>query len=289
MNQRHRDLNTNELEKLMAAAGPWLEKHGNKLIYAVCAAMLAFAAYYYWAKSSAVERSAGWGEFITASEPEDYANIASRFKGTPPGKWALLTQANENLQSGLRLSFSDREGAVSDLKSAQEKFKELLDDRKLTPDLEERALFGLARSLESLAGDDTSKAVEAYETLIKRFPSSIFKTIAEEQIETLKANDGQRFYAWFVEQDPKPTKPSTPFDNLPPGHPPVDPGSLITLPPTPDMLKLPEGSAPVFPEGLSRPDSENAIPPAPPKAIDSGADPETDTPEGTAPPLPENP
>lgn len=278
MNQRHRDLKTNELEKLVSSAGPWLEQHGNKLIYTACAAMLAFALYYYVTQSSAVQKSAGWSEFMAASEPDDFANIASRFKGTPPGQWALLAQANQHLEAGIRASFSDREGALSDLESAQEKFQELLKDPKLSPELEERALFGQARCLESLAGQDTSTPVEAYQALLKKYPDSIFKKVADAQIAALQADEGQEFYAWFVAQNPKPTKPGTPFDGLPGGHPPVDPGSFIRLPETPEMLKLPEESAPAFPEGLNEPGSEGSFPPPPSKPVDS---------EGTAPPLPE--
>ena len=125
-------------------------------------------------------------------------------KAAPPVNGLLLAQANRSLEDGIRGSFSDRQGAIDSLEDAEKKYRELLQETEISPELEERSLFGLARCLESLVGKDTSKPVEAYEALLKKYPDSIFKKVAEEQISKLKANEGQEFYAWFQAQDPKP-------------------------------------------------------------------------------------
>ena len=85
----------------------------------------------------------------------------------------------------------------------------------------------------------------------------------------------------FRRRIPSRTEPTTPLGGLPAGHPDINPGDLVPpLPEIPDLLKLPEGSAPAFPEGLNESGTGSSIPPAPPEPVDG---------EGTAPPLPETP
>lgn len=270
MNQHQRDLKTNELEKLAAQAAPVIEKYKEAIIYSICALMLAFSAWYYMTQTSQTANSAGWSKLISADDVDEYGTVASQHKGEAPGQWALLNEATILLNQGIRGSFTDREGAVSDLTAAEEKYRELLNQKGLPDSLEERALFGLARCLETLSGKETDDAIKAYQTFLDRFPDSIYKPVVEEQIEALSEEDGKKFYAWFQSQNPKPSDPAKPSDGQPPGHSPVDPGSLIQLPETPSMLKLPGGSAPAFPEGLESP-AGDGLPEAPPLPDNGGS------------------
>ncbi|MBD3672613.1 MAG: tetratricopeptide repeat protein [Planctomycetaceae bacterium] len=282
MNQHQRDLKTNELEKLASQVAPFFEKYKEVMIYAVCALMLAFSAWYYVTQTSQTANSAGWSKLITANDVDDYGTVASQHKGEAPGQWALLNEADLLLNQGVRGSFTDREGAVSDLNAAEEKYRELLNQSGMPAPLEERALFGLARCLETLSGKDTDDAVKAYQTFLERFPDSIYASFVETQIKSLQEEETQEFYAWFKNQNPKPSDLPQPTDGLPAGHPSVNPESLIQLPDTPSMLKLPGDAAPAFPEGLDESPEGDGLPEAPPL-------PEQNSSSGTAPAFPELP
>jgi tetratricopeptide (TPR) repeat protein len=282
MNQHRRDLNTNELEKIAAKAKPFLEEHLNKIIYAVCGILLVATLYFTWDKSWSGGDPAGWEEFLSATRTgtaEDFGKVAEKYPDKPVGQWALLNEAELYLNQGIRASFTDRKGAVSDLEASREKFEKLLSFNSLPPRVEERALYGLSRCLESTSGDDTDRAIKSYDEFLRRFPDSPFASRAKNQIEILKSEEGKEFYAWFAKQDPKPEDRKLPNDGLPPGHPSIDPATLIRLPNLPDGLKLPDDDGP---KGTAAdfPDDENGIPAPPPL-------PEDDKPTGTAPPVPE--
>jgi len=286
MNQQQRDLKTNELERLVTQVVPVLDRHKEKLIYGLCAILLAFSAWYYLTRTAKNARSAGWSKFITADDSDEYGTVASQHAGEAPGQWALLNEAEILLNQGVQGMFTDREGALEDLKAAEENYGELLSETGLPAPVKERCLFGLARCREALSDGDTSEAVEAYEELLEQFPNTVYADIANEQIATLKDQQTQEFYAWFSEQSPTPEDPEKPSDGgLPPGHPDVEPGSLIRLPETPSMLKLPnEQTAPKLPEGLDTDDKPGSLIPDPPALPD-----EEEGPTGTAPPLPDLP
>jgi hypothetical protein len=287
MNQHRRDLNTNELEKIALKAKPFLEQHQNTIVYAVCAVLLVSAFVFYLSRSWGAGDPVGWDEFIQAvhgNSPDGFGQVAEKYPNRTVGQWALLGEAEIYLAQGVRSSFTDRKGALSDLKAAREKFETLLAMSHLPTNVKERGLFGLSRCLETISDGDNEQAIKAYEAFLREFPDSTYAAIAEHQIRLLKSEEGKSFYAWFAQQDPKPEDRPRPSDGLPPGHPGVDPGSLIQLPDLPDALKLPEaegprGSAPDFPDTDS-PEGA-ATRPLPPPLPDENA------PSGTAPPIPE--
>ena len=283
MNQHRRDLNTNELEKIVTKATPFLEEHGNKLIYGMCAALLIFAVCFYLFKTNTNTESAGWAAFVNSSmtnSAEDFSKVANKYGKEDVGSWALLNQAELTLNQGVRTTFSDREGAISDLKDAQEKFESLLKKPNLPDKVEERGLFGLARTLETLWDGTGDQPIKAYQEFEKRFPDSVYAPIAKERVESLSSPEGKQFYVWFQKQDPKPADRRTPQDGFQGQQPGVDPGSLIGLPPVPEMLQLPEATSPAFPDDPAGATDSSATPDAPPL-------PEEAEKTGTAPPLPE--
>ncbi|HSG69656.1 MAG TPA: tetratricopeptide repeat protein, partial [Planctomycetaceae bacterium] len=182
MNQHRRDLNTNELEKIAVKAKPFLEEHLNKIIYAVCGLLLVVTLIVTWNRSWSGGDPVGWEEFLKASQtgsPEGYGKVAEKYPNKPVGQWALLNEAELYLSQGVRSSFTDRKGAVSDLEASRKKFEELLSFNSLPPRVEERALYGLSRCLESTSGGDTGKAVKAYEEFLRKFPDSAFAATAK--------------------------------------------------------------------------------------------------------------
>lgn len=280
MNQHRRELNTNELEKLANKVTPFFEKYGSLLIYGACALLIAVSVAIFFLRTSSRSSEAGWRAYLQASTPEEYGKVADKYRDSDIGHLARANEAEMYLSQAQPAMFRDRAGAISDLKKARDSFEQLLKQGRLSPDVEERAQFGLARCLETLCDGDTAQAIAAYEAFLSKFKDSHYAETAKERINALKSEEVQQFYAWFSKQDPKPEDIPSPRDGLPPGHPSVDPGSLLFLPEIPDMLKLPEptGTAPAFPTLPSDDDSKSS-PDAPPLPQDA-------TPKGTAPPLP---
>jgi hypothetical protein len=70
-------------------------------------------------------------------------------------------------------------------------------ERRAPQEIRERALIGLARTLESMSDGSEDDAIKAYETFVKEFPKSEYQADAQSRIGILKSGHGQEFYAWF--------------------------------------------------------------------------------------------
>ena len=261
--ERHR-LQEHDLQKLTAHAGEYWHRYGNYVLIGFLALCLVIAAAIYFLNFSDAQASAGWGEFRASGTAEDFENIAEDYSGTVVGAWARLQQAERHLQSGIRLLFTDRPAARDDLTQAREAFDEVLANQSAPPQVRERALYGLARSLEALAGvqgDEGEKpaatldeAIAAYEQLLKEFERTLYRPAAEERIADLKKQSTQQFYAWFQQQNPRPGDRRLPQDGLPGGHPPLGdlfpgmPGDDVAPPrPPADGTELPGPFSPTPP------------------------------------------
>lgn len=278
MKSEHRhELQTNDLSRAMANVAPFLEEYGNRILLGIVAVCLIAGAAIWWARSSNASAAMGWTELVAARTAEDFGNIADAYAGTEVGHWARLQAAESYLFQGIRLSFTDRAAAVSDLKQAEEGFQQLLDAQGVPDVVRERALIGMARTLETRSGQDTQPAIAAYEKLIEEFPNSVYRAEVEERISALKTGSTQEFYAWFQKQNPRPEDRQTPRDgmsigDLPPGHPTVDPLSLPEIP-----ERLIPGDAAESPAPVE--DSE-----APPTESTGAALPALPAPEQSSPP-----
>jgi len=277
--ERH-ELQTNELDKLMKRATPFFEQYGSKILLGLCAAVLVLSVGVYMVRSSTAGKSAGWTDLYSARSPEDFANVADDYEGTDVGAWARLQESESYLRSGVRLAFTDRAAGNSDLNQAKEGFQKLLSDSSVPPVVRERALFGMARSLESTSGSDTAKAVAAYEKFASEFPDSLYAPSAKKRKDVLETGGAKEFYAWFQEQTPEPSDRGGPMDGFPGGQFPFGNGSStdlpITLPPIPEGLKLPEEpeseiSFPA-PDAVEKEGNGSAPPPPKPESADSEKD-----------------
>ena len=259
MNQHRRDLNTNELEKLAGKMAPFFEKYGNQLLYGAAAAILAFGVIFYFVTSSQSAEKEAWEAFNAARTAADFGKVAESYRDKPVADWARLNEAEQYVDQGVQGMFKDREGAVSDLETAQEHFETLVNKSGLPEIVEMRAQLGLARCVESLSDGDTSQAVDAYKKFLEKFPDTAYDAFAKERIKVLESDAGKEFYAWFSQQNPTPDDIKRPLDGssgLPGGHPPVDPGDFVFLPEIPDILQLPDdvsGAAPEFPDDAGGP------------------------------------
>ena len=262
--ERHQLL-TNDLGVVTTKTAGFLERHSGTTIAVACGTLLVAAIGFWWTAGSVADNSAGWALLDSAKNIDDFGNIVDKFKGKPPAQWAQLQIAEKNLQSALPLMFSNRELALTDLKSAREGFDALVQDKTVQSTIRERSLWGLALCLESGCDGDTSKPIAAFNHLLEEFPSSIFKPVAEQRLAALKQKDAADFYAWFSKETPKP--------------PEVRPRDFKT-----DGVELP---APANPADEKDDDTEKA--PASPKAEEkeektpAATDPAPATPEPAKP------
>lgn len=267
--ERHR-LQETELEKWGRHAHSFWEtflKDYAKIALAAVLVVCVIAGVLTWYfVSSANEKAERWNEVITASFDQDpsqslvqLSDAASNFPDHPAGQWAALLQAEGALSEGIRLTRTNRPAAVEELLRARDSFANLANAESEI--LQERRAFGMARTLEALAGVDVSKddkgqnvkgveeALTKYDEFVTQYPTSIFVPLAESRIKALKDPQTQDFYAWYRDQYPRPEDRPEPKDGfsppgggsgLPAGHPPISPGGSPLSP----------GGAPPFPPGL---------------------------------------
>ena len=307
--ERHQ-LHTNDLEALANRAAPFFEQYGTQLVGGLCAVLILGAGIIWWNRSSSAENAAGWDavsahlteDYVAgAAAAESYAAVADRYPGGAVAAWARTKEGEKHLNSGLRLAFTDRESAISDLKQARRAYSDVLQNPQATTAIRETASYGLAVTLESLAGmplDEgetvtAEQAAEAYQKLLGEFPESVYQPVASRRIEVLRSGGGKEFYAWFGSQTPKPTDRPVPGDmggglpgGMPSGHPDID---SMPLPEIPADLQLP-GGADAAGEGagtgpaLSVPGDNPAAPFPSPGATgdDAPQKPKTDKPDASS-------
>lgn len=212
----------NALPSTQSPLVKWLDQYGNAATIVACVAMIGGAIWYSYSRTSTSRREAAWAQYNQARTAEDFGNIADVFPNTEVGVWARLSEGERLLESASSLMFTDRAAALGDLKKSEEAFRKVLGMSAAPVGTRERAAWGLAQVTETQSDGDTTKAIEAYQALLREFPQSIYKAAAEERIEALKSPEAREFYAWFHKEQPKPADRAKPNDGLPPGHPPID-------------------------------------------------------------------
>jgi tetratricopeptide (TPR) repeat protein len=212
MKSEHRhELAENDLSKLITRGLQKIEPYHNYILAGMLVITVAVLSVVMLTRSSSAERSAGFAELVTCKTADDYLNVAEQFDGEVSGNWARLRAGEEFLHEGIRLSVSDRTQSTDRLEEAQECFDKLLQNKSVGSQVREKALYGMAMTLESL-GEDTEKAISAYQALIDEFSDSRYRPMAEDRIDVLKTGRAQQFYAWFEAQHPSPEDRPLPRD-----------------------------------------------------------------------------
>ncbi|HUQ71005.1 MAG TPA: hypothetical protein VM165_15870 [Planctomycetaceae bacterium] len=234
MDSQHRhQLQQNDLGQIALHAKPWLEQHGAKLIAAIVGVVIVVVATSVWLNSQTEARSEAWTKLSTARSVDEYGKVVDEFPGSLAAAWAALRMGELNLESGVAALFADRELALKDLETAKKEFDQVLNAKVELPDnVRERAMFGQAHCLESLCDGDTGPVIDAYQALLTRFPTSIYKTQVETRIKELQAPGAKEFYAWFHKQTPKPAALPRPQDgSAKPGASTTPGGDPFAFPP----------------------------------------------------------
>jgi hypothetical protein len=212
MKSQHRhDLQTNELgkvaDKVATSFGGFFELHGNRIMIGFCVVSLAAAGLIYKYKLDQAHEAAAWRDLSKASRAEDYAGVWERNPGTIAARWARVHEGESRLEEGVQLLFTNLESGMNELKLAREALQRVIDEQATPPEIRERAVFSLARCLESMSNGTESDAVKTYQMLLREFPESIYKKSAENRIAALNTGSGQEFYSWFATYPrPKPAE-----------------------------------------------------------------------------------
>lgn len=214
MDSHHRhELQQNDLGKITNQALPFFEKYGMQLAIGLAAIAVIVIGGAWWYSESSVTTADSWTLLDYAvhkntPSADDFANVVDKHPGTTAAAWAKLKEAEDYLKSGMAAAFTNRDASQADLKKAQDAFQKLeAGGPGISPDIRERALFGLARCLESTSDGNTEDAIKAYSRLSTDFPQGMFKGIAQDRIKTLESADAKAFYAWFHQQKPEPKDP----------------------------------------------------------------------------------
>ena len=201
--ERHQLL-SNDLEAVTTKTVGVLERHAATIAAVVCGVLLVAAVGFWWTQSAESENAAGWTMLGAARDAQELDNVVGKFKGTPPAQWAKLRIAEKTLQDAIPLMFTNRELALTDLKSASGDFETLAKEKGINSSIRERALWGFAQCLEVSCDGDTARPIAAYAQLVADYPETIFKAVAEERMISLKKSGAADFYKWFAKEAPKP-------------------------------------------------------------------------------------
>lgn len=259
MDSEHRhQLQQNDLAQASMKMANFFEVHGTKIVGAIAVLVVAAIIWAVWANSANDSQVEAWTALSTAiqsNEPsaETFGSVADRFSDSPAGAWARLQEAELAYETGLPLMFRDREAGTTDLERAEKAFQQVLDNSSASATARERALFGLAKTKESLCTGDTEPVIAVYRKLLQEFPTTIYKTYADERIKALETDGAKAFYAWWGEQKPRPSSLPRPADG---GAAPAATGN-----PFGEDLELPAPAPAEKPaEAPAQPEGEAATP-----------------------------
>lgn len=229
--EHRRELHANELEKLATALGKFFEQHGKKVLAGLAgAAVIAGVAYFVvsrWGRGEerateqlnlvflpVKDRSAAGPLRIPQPSAESFLSIADNpdWANSTLSVLARLRGAELELQEALELYFTDRRAGQSELKKVQENFQQILQHEDLPNWVRERTLYGLAVTTESLSDGETAAAITAYRKLLKEFPDTPFKEVAEQRIRALHWEPVKEFYAFLATEERRPADRPSPTD-----------------------------------------------------------------------------
>lgn len=210
---------SNDLQRWLFHFRQTVDKNINTIILAVVAATIAIVAFQVVTRSAAAKKAAQWSEYHACQSADEYKKVAEKFPNTPVEHWARLESARRYIQLGVSQSMTNRAGSDENLNSGKAQLEKLLNDAGTPPEVREHALSQLAVCLEALCDGNTQVVVDAYEKLIKDYPTSQYIPWAKSRVETLKKPATAEFYTWFRKANPAPAERPKPLD-INPGEAP---------------------------------------------------------------------
>jgi tetratricopeptide (TPR) repeat protein len=265
--ERRHELQTNELAIWLAGWVGKIKPYGKLILGGIILLLAVWVATAFIWNRGQKEREQAWSSFFQVYEGADVdadqltqMATAQSYGETEAGLWALQTAADLRLGRGAQQLFVDRTQAIEDLEKAEETYRSVT-EKAQDPLLKQRAMFGLAQTLESRNNFEDAK--KQYQQVVQTWPDSAVGHLAQQRIDNLQQPATQDWYAWFAEQKPVVSPLSDPslFEDLP--NLPESPNLSV---PEPGQLIKPSEPAPaeegppggLLPEGLNT--EQSALP-----------------------------
>lgn len=264
--ERRHELQTNKLADWTGHQLEHIRPHGKLVLgVAILGAAVVITAIVL-IKDSQAAQSRAWNDYYLALGARDrdaLASVAKTHDGTDVALWALQSQADIDLASGIAALYTNRDDAFRSLNDARDAYTAVLQHGGLEEGLRRHCMLGLAQAHEGSSNLD--KARQHYREVVGQFPGTPEAQQAAARLSELENPQVEKFYSWFARQ-----KPSL----GPPSSLPGMPDDLTDLPDRPDgpLLPLPssspsqpdQGSAPVSPtpEASGSPGPSSSQPPS---------------------------
>jgi tetratricopeptide (TPR) repeat protein len=285
--ERRHELQHNSLAEILSDVGENAKPYAKGLLGVALAALVIVCAYLYLSKRAEAEDGASWDQTWQAIDTQDMEGlreVVKAYPNKPAALWAQLVLADMELSSGVSKLFTQKSAGRDLVRTALEDYQNVA-DHAVHPLEREHALFGIGRAQESL--DQLPKAREAYEQIVKNYPSGPYEKRAQQRLDELARDSAKNWYDWFETTEPTPSNLgkgspfSSPFDDkgsgsavvppLPTSIGPPDAGMLKTPPPEPkpDEPKAKVGEAKEADETSNAPKSGDAAKSTDAKATDA--------------------
>jgi len=178
------------------------------VLAAIGVGFAAMAAWTMISAQKASEKSLAWDECLEALRTRDAGRldtVPQRFPGSAAAIWSQILLADNALADGGRVIFMDRSQGRERLQRAADSYAAVLSQR---PEAlaAERATFGLARAREALGELDSARS--GYEAVVREYPDSPLRSIAEARVAALGRPATAAWYDWFAKHAQPPTPPA---------------------------------------------------------------------------------
>lgn len=227
--ERRHELQHNTLKDWLEESVEKLKPYQNAIVGTSLLVLVAIIAVTVWQNYSGAYAGEAWSSMrwpypLSAFQTQpELKKIAQDYSGTSAAPWALILSADTSLAQGNAALFENKVLAQESLKAAEKDYQSVVQSGG--PELlRQRALFGLARTLETEGKLDD--AAKNYEQLSKTWPEGMFKQAADERLKDLQRQDTKWFYDQFASFTPQPpAKDSGSKDAFAPlpENPPEDP------------------------------------------------------------------
>ena len=215
--QRRHELEHNKLAKWLFGVLQRVRPYARKAVLLAAALVAIYAIFSVWRGYTAQGASAAWETMFDAMNQgalTELDKLADETSGSTAGRWAAVKAADERLDVGCDMLFTNKDNAAQELKKAVAAYTAVIEaKRKGERDLQERAVFGRARAYEALAGaypgnlEDLDKAIADYQAVVNTWPDGPYGALAKRQLAELQSEQGRKFYDKFAAFKPKPPAP----------------------------------------------------------------------------------
>jgi hypothetical protein len=238
--ERRHELQHNALADALGTAVEGVKPYNQIILGCILAVVVVIGVGRYLSIQSQAGSVDSWNSYLRATASDnlsDLSDVVERHPGTPAAFWSNLFIGDRSLDRGLEQLFVNKANAKDELKKAEEAYAAVLEKAR-EPLLLQRATLGLGRVNES--NGELDKARKQYESFGKKWPDSIYASLAKQRLDDLDEKPIREFYDWFAEYQPRsqtPEGPGTPgvqppfsLDNIPEQQPDLGPGTSFQLP-----------------------------------------------------------